>query len=165
MIQLRLRKPAVGADALVLQLDIEIARFEAARELVCPLHRLIELTIVKQLRNDARDARRRADNALAILLQHAERGTRLVVEIVNMRFADQVQQIVIALVGFGEQQQVVQPGLHILAKLLIGGEIHFATVNRLDLLAGFLFNGGTSIAKLGNAGHNAVIADGYSGHV
>ena len=165
MIQLRLRKPAVSADALVLQLDIEIARFEAARELVCPLHRLIELAIVKQFRNDARDARRRADNALAILLQHAERGTRLVVEVVNMRFADQVQQVVIALVGFGEQQQVVKLGLHILAKLLVGGEIHFAAVNRLDLLAGFLLDGGTSIAQLGDARHNAMIADGDSRHV
>ena len=165
VIQLGLRKPTVGADALVLQFDIEIARFETARELVCPLHRLIELTVIQQFRNDARDARRRADNALAILLQHAECGTRLVVEVVNMRFADQVQQVVIAFVGFGEQQQVVKLGLHILAKFLVGGEIHFAAVNRLDLLAGFLLNGGTSIAQLGDARHNAMIANGDSRHV
>ena len=165
MIQLCLRKTAISADALVLKLDIEITRLEAAGELVGPLNRLIELPVIQQFRDDTRDARRRADDALAILLQHAERGTRLVVEVIDMRFADQVQQVVVTLVGLRQQQQVVKLGLHILAKLLIGGEIHFATVNRLDLLAGFLLDGGTGIAQLGNARHNAVIANGHGRHV
>ena len=91
VIQLRLRKAAIGADALVLQLDVKVARFEAAGELVCPLHRFIELAVIQQLRDDARDAGRRADDALAIFLQHAERGSRLVVEVIDMRLADQVQ--------------------------------------------------------------------------
>ena len=70
----------------------------------------------------------------------------------------------IALVGFRQQQQVVKLRLHILAKLLIGGEVYFAAVNRLNLLAGFLLNGCARIAQLGNARHNAVIADGHGRH-
>ena len=71
----------------------------------------------------------------------------------------------ITLVGFRQQQQVVKLRLYILAKLLIGGEVYFAAVNRLNLLAGFLLNGCARIAQLGNARHNAMIADRHRGHV
>ena len=56
VVELGLREPGIGADALVLQLDVEIARFEAAGELLGPFDRLVYLAVVEQLRNDAGDA-------------------------------------------------------------------------------------------------------------
>ena len=79
MVELGLREPGVGADALVLQLDVAVAFIEAAGELLGPFDRLVYLAVVEQLRNDAGDASRRADDALAVLLQHAEGGARLIV--------------------------------------------------------------------------------------
>ena len=98
-----------------MQLDVEVALVEAARETARPLDRVVELAVVQKLRDDARDARRRANDAVAVLLQHGERRARLVVEVVDMRFADQVQQVVIALVGLRKEQQVVQLRLYVLA--------------------------------------------------
>ena len=95
----------------------------------CPFDRLVYLAVVEQLRNDAGDAGRRADDALAVLLQHAEGGARLVVEVVHVRLADQLHQVVVALVRLGQQQQVVQLRLRVLAQLFVGGEVHLAAVD------------------------------------
>ena len=165
VVELGLREPGIGADALVLQLDVEIARFEAAGELLGPFDRLVYLAVVEQLRNDAGDASRRADDALAVLLQHAEGGARLVVEVVHVRLADQLHQVVVALVRLGQQQQVVQLRLRVLAQLFVGGEVHLAAVDGLHALARLGFHLVAHLAQLRNARHHAVIGDGHRGHV
>ena len=165
VVELGLREPGIGADALVLQLDVEIARFEAAGELLGPFDRLVYLAVVEQLRNDAGDASRRADDALAVLLQHAEGGARLIVEVVHVRLADQLHQVVVALVRLGQQQQVVQLRLRVLAQLFVGGEVHLAAVDGLHALARLGFHLVTHLTQLRHARHHAVVRDGHRGHV
>ena len=148
-----------------MQLDVEVALVEAARETARPLDRVVELAVVQKLRDDARDARGRADDAVAVLLQHGERRARLVVEVVNVRFADQVQQVVIALVGLRKEQQVVQLRLYVLAQLLVGGEVDLAAVDGLDLLARFLLNRRARVAQLRHARHDTVVGDSHGRHV
>ena len=165
VVELGLRVAGVRADALVLQLDVEVARLEAACELLGPLDRVVELAVVEQLRDDARDACRRADDAAAVLLQHAERGARLVVEVVDVRFADQLHQVVVALVRLSQQKQVEELGLRVLAQLLVGGEVHLAAVDGLDVLARLGFHLLAHLAQLRHAGHDAVVGDGHRRHV
>ena len=148
-----------------MQLDVEVALVEAARETARPLDRVVELAVVQKLRNDARDARRRADDAATVLLQHGERRARLVVEVVDMRFADQVQQVVITLVSLRKEQQMVQLRLYVLAQLLVGGEVDLAAVDGLDLLARFLLDRRARVAQLRHARHDAVVGDSHRRHV
>ena len=165
VVQLGLGQAAVGANALVLQLDVEVALVEAAREALGPCHRVVELAVVEELRDDARDAGRRADDAVAVLLQHAERRARLVVEVVHVRLADELDQVVVALVGLGQKQQVVQAGLVVLLELLVGGEVHLAAEDGLDALARLLLDGVARVGKLRHARHHAVVGDGDGRHV
>ena len=165
MVELRLRHAAVGAQALVLQLDVEVALVEAGSELPRPRDGVVELAVVQKLRDDARDAGGRPDDAVPVLLQHGERGARLVVEVVDVGFADQVQQVMVALVGLCQEKQMVQLRLHVLAQFLVGGEVNLAAVDGLDLLAGFLFDRSARVAELGHARHDAVVGDGDGGHV
>ena len=164
VVELGLREPGVGADALVLELDVEVARLEAAGELVGPRHGVVELAVVEQLRDDAGDAGRRADDALAVLLQHGERGAGLVVEVVDVRLADQLHQVVVALVRLGQQKQVVELRLAVALELLVGGEVHLAAVDGLDALAGLLLHLVAHLAQLRHARHHAVVGDGHGRH-
>ncbi len=108
---------------------------------------------------------RRADDAVAVLLQHLERRARLVVEVVDMRFADQLQQVVIALVGLSQKQQMVQLLLLVLAQLLVGGEVDLAAEDGLDLLAGFLLDLRHASHQLRHARHDAVVGDSHRRHI
>ena len=93
--------PALVRNALVLQLDVEIARLVKRGELLRPL-----LGLGKLLHHRCSDGIMPAihatgsNDALGVLLEHLERSARTIVEIVYMRFADQLQQVVIALVLF-----------------------------------------------------------------
>ena len=164
MVQFRLRFAMVGGNALVLKFDIEVARLEARRQLTHPFHGVLILVHVEQTRDDAGDASRGTDDALAVLLQHGIGGARLVVEVVDVRFADEVHQIVVALVVLGQQHHVVQLGLAFLLQLVVGGEVDFAAKDGLDLLARFLFQGHAGIFEFGHATHNAVVGNGNGRH-
>ena len=164
LVQLQLRQAAIGRQALVLQFDVEIARVEAGRQLARPFAGVFELAVVKQLRH-AGKTRRAADDAMAVFLQLRIGGARLVIVIVDVRLADQLQQVVVTLVRLGQQQQVVQPRLAIARQGVVGREVHLAPVDGLHLLARFLFHGGAGVAELGHAAHDAVVGNGDSGHV
>ena len=164
MVQLGLGVARVRAQTLVLQLDVEVAGVETAGEFARPFDGIVELPVIEQLGDDACDARRRADDAMPVLLQHRERGARFVIEVVDMRFADQLEQVVIPLVGLRQQKQVVELRLHVLAKVLVNGEVHLAAVNGLDPLARLRLDRVASVAKLGHARHDAVVGDGDCGH-
>ena len=105
-----------------------------------------------------------ADDALAVLLQHGERGAGLVVEVVDVRFADQFHQVVVALVRLGQKQQVVELRLAVALELLVGGEVHLAAVDGLDALAGLLLYLVAHLAQLRHARHHAVVGDGHGRH-
>ena len=165
MVQLGLGEAGVGADALVLQLDVEVALVEAAGELTGPFHGVVEATLVKQLRDDAGDAGRRADDAVAVLLQHGEGGARLVVEVVHVGLADEFQQVVVALVVLRQKQQVVQLRLHVLAQGLVGGEVHLAAKDGLHALARLLLHRVARVGEFHHARHDAVVGDSHRRHV
>ena len=168
-VQLVLRKAAVGGDALVLQFDVEIALVEAGGQLARPFARFVELAVVQQLGDDSGDASGAADDAVAVFLQLGVSRARLVVEVVDVRLADELEHVVVALVRLGEQQKVVQPRLTVARKRVVGGEIDLATVDGLDLEirpgAGQL--GVDRIARraeLRHAAHDPVVGDGDCGH-
>ena len=102
---------------------------------------------------------------MAVLLQHAERGARLVVEVVHVRLAHELQQVVVALVGLRQQQQVVQLRLHVLAQRLVGGEVHLAAEDGLHALARLLLHRVARVGELHHARHDAVVGDGHRRHV
>ena len=159
-----LRDAAIGCEALVLKLDVEIARLESGCEFLGPLYRFVETTVIQKLGDKTCDTSARTDDALAVFLQHGKRRARLVIEVVNMGFGNQLHQVHVPLVIFGKQQQVVQRGLAVAAKLIVGSEVHFATVNGLDFFARLFFNGSAGVAKFGHARHYAVVGYCHSGH-
>ena len=163
-VQVVLRDAAVGGEALILKLNVEIARLEGGCEFLGPLYRFVETTVIQKLGDKTCDTSARTDDALAVFLQHGKRRARLVIEVVNMGFGNQLHQVHVPLVIFGEQQQVVQRGLAIAAKLIVGGEVHFATVDWFDFFPRLFFNSRASVAKLGHARHYAVIGYCHSGH-
>ena len=163
-VQVVLRDAAIGCEALVLKLDVEVAWFESGCEFPGPLHRFVETAVVQKLGDKARDTSARTDDALAVFLQHGKRCARLVVEVVNVGFGNQLHQVHVALVVFSEQQQVVQRWLAVTAKFIVGSEVHFAAVNGLDFLARLLFNSRAGVAQLGHARHYAVVGYCHSGH-
>ena len=163
-VELLLGVARVGHHALVLQLDVEVARLEAAGELLGPGHRVVVLHVVEQARHDAGDAGRGADDALAVLLQHGKGGAGLVVEVVDMGLAHQLDEVVVAVVVLGEQDHVVEAGLALALELVVGGEVDLAAEDGLDLLARFLFERRAGVFQFGHAAHDAVVGDGDRGH-
>ena len=164
-VQLYLRHAAVRGDALVLHLNVEVARSKAAGEFLRPLHGIFELAVVQQARDDTRHARRCADEAFTVFLQHLERRARLVVEVVHMRFGHQMQQVVIAHVVLRKQDHVVQRRLALALQLGIRGEVDLATVDGLHVLARLLLHLLHAVRQLRHAAHDAVVRDGDGGHV
>ena len=164
-VQFVLGQTAVGLDALILQLDVEVALVEAIGQLARPLACLVELTVVEQLGHDAGKAGGAADDAMAVLLQLRIRGTRLVVEVVDMRLADKPQQVVVALGRLRKQKQMVELRLAVARQRIIGREVDFATIDGLDLLARLLLDGIARIAQFDHAAHDAMVGDGNGWHV
>ena len=98
-------------------------------------------------------------------MKHAERRARLVVEVVDVRLADQLHQVVVALVGLCQQKQMVEFGFDILAQLFVGGEVHLAAVDGLHALARLLLHPVAHLAQLRHARHHAVVGYGHSRHI
>ena len=154
----------IGGNALVLKLNIEIARFIECGEFLRPLLSFGKRAIVDATRNNARNARTGSNDTLGILLEHFKRGARTIVEIVYMRFADQLQQVVITRIVLGQKDHMVKL-LLLLLQLTVGGEVDLATKNRLNPLAGFFFNLAASFVEFRNARHNTVVGDSYGRHI
>ena len=154
----------IGGNALVLQFDVEVARLIERSELLSPFLGFRHRSIVNTARNDACDASAGGNNALGILFQHFKRGAGAVIEVVNMRFAYQFQQVVIARVVLGKQNHVMKL-LFLLLQFAVGGEVNLASENGLYPFTGFLFHLAACFIKLGNTRHNTVIGDCHGWHI
>ena len=82
-----------------------------------------------------------------------------------MRLADELEQVVISLVGLRQKQEMVEPGLVVGRQCVVGGEIDFAAVNGLDLLARVPLDRFARLAQLRHTRHDSVVGDGDSGHI
>ena len=168
-VELVLRHAGVGAHALVLQLDIEVAGRKDGAKGLGPLHRLSVIAPVDALRNDAGDACRGRDEAVGVVAKHVERNARLVIKTARGRLRHHVHEVDVAGVVLGKQDHVIQVGLAIARKRGIGCEIDLAAQDGLDAVLGAL----ASVGAAGNLGievilraaiHIAVVGDGTRRH-
>lgn len=81
-----------------------------------------------------------------------------------MRFTDQLQQVVIPRIVLSQKNHVMKL-LLLLLQFAVGGEVDLATKNRLDPLAGFVFDLAASFIELWNARHNAMVGDSHGRHI
>ena len=81
-----------------------------------------------------------------------------------MRFTDQFQQVVIPRIVLSQKNHVMKL-LLLLLQFTVGGEVDLATKNRLNPLAGFVFDLAASFIELRNARHNAMVSDSHSRHI
>ena len=82
-----------------------------------------------------------------------------------MRFAHEVQQVVITHVVFREQHHVIQARFHLRTDFGVFRKVDLAPVDGLNLLAGFFFHRLARIAQLGHATHDAMVGNGHGRHV
>jgi len=90
------------------------------------------------LRDQPREAPGEADQPARVLGDHLDVGARLVVEAVEVRVGDQLQQVLVALEVFRDQPEVIVAfavlGLAGLFETRLFHEVHFATDQGLDAL-------------------------------
>src|SRR5204863_8977626 len=88
------------------------------------------------LRNLALQATAQPGQALYVLRQQVFIDTRLVIEPLRVPRGDELDQIVIALVGLREQDQMVRrlPGIPALSEAAAGRHVNLAPQNRLDAM-------------------------------
>ena len=168
-VELHLGHARVGSDALVLQLDVEVVVAKDAAEGLGPLDRRLAVTAVEALWDDARDAGGGGDDAVVVVAQHVDGHAGLVVEAARGRLRDDVHEVDVALVVFGQQQHVVELRLAVARKGCVGGEVDLAAEDGLDAVLGTLAPvraaGDLCVeVPLGAAVHVAVVGDGAGRH-
>jgi hypothetical protein len=128
--------PAVAeGQAVVLDLHVEVVAKDALEGLG-PSARILELAVQDALLDDALHAGALADEALVVLLEHVERGTRLVVHhLVAGGLRHALDEVVVARLVLGEQDEVVAALLRAALDAVIGDEVGLAAKDRLDLEA------------------------------
>ena len=134
-----LREGAVGesapvgvGEAMVLDLEVEVV----AEDLLVgegPAARLVGPALEVHAWDDARDARRGADDALVVAAQHVEGGARVVVEhVAGGRLAHHLHEVDVAGLVLGEQDQVVAVLPRALLDAVVGDEVGLAAKDGLD---------------------------------
>ena len=145
-------------QAVGLQLQIEAVRVDVG-VFAGQGDGAVHVTGVEGARDLARDAGRKADEALGIAAQHGLVHARLVVEALQVAAAHQLDQIVVALDGLREQDQVVALAGQLggLVQMVVA-DVDLAADDGLDaeVLAGQ--------EELGRAEQVAVVGDGAGGH-
>ena len=164
LVELTLRLARIGGDALVLQLDVEIARFIERGELLRPFDGLIDLARIHAARDDTRDTSARSDHTFGILLEHLEGRARAIVEIVHMRFAHELHDVVIARIVLRQQNHMMKLLLALLLQGRIRGEVDLAAEDRFHPRARFRLHLVARIRKLRHARHNAMVGNGHRRH-
>ena len=120
------------AQPLVLHLEEEVALAEDFRVLPGRRPRLLDLVLVDALGDLALQAAAEADQAGAVRLQQFLVDAGLVVEALRVAGGHQLDQVVVALVGLGEQHQVVLrlAGHTAAVAAVTGRDVHLAAEDR-----------------------------------
>ena len=158
-VELRLAHAVVRDDALLLQLDVEVARREDAGVRLGPLAGLFRLSVLDGLGQDAAHARRRADEPLGVALEQLEVDLRLVVVARDRGVADERHEVAVALVVLREKKQVVEVGPTLALGPVTRVEVDLAADDRLD--AGLR----RRLVEVDRAVHVAVVGDRQRGHL
>ena len=101
------------------------------------------------------------DKAFMILFKQivVDAGLMVIIFSVNKTFGHDLNEIVISLIVFGQQNQMAEPFLSLLFKTAAPGHIHFTPQNRLDALGyGFFI-------QINDTVHIAMIRNRHSRHV
>ena len=120
-------------DALILHLEEEIARPENVAELRGGLERLPLAPGPDFARDFALQAAAEPDQPLRVLREQVFVDARLVVEPLGIACGHELDEVVIALVGLGQQNEVVRrlTNLAALGQPAAGRDVHLAPENRL----------------------------------
>ena len=129
----RLADRLVGLQAVVLNLEKEVALAEHLLEAAGGLLRLVVLPCHQVLVHLARETAGEADKALGVARKKFFRHARLAIEAMQRGLAGQADEVAVALFVFGEHQEVVVAARH-LAMIVGLGEIELAAEDRLDVL-------------------------------
>ena len=132
MRQLLVGHAVVGGDAVLLDLDVKIAGVEEVAQGCCPRYGAGHVASVDAARDDARDTGGAADKALCMAAQIVQGHARLVVKALHGGLRDRLHQVDVALLVLGEQNHVVELGLAIARKGVVGSEIDLAAKDGLD---------------------------------
>ena len=145
-------------QAVGLQLQIEAAGVDVR---VFPGQRagLVHVAGLDGARHFARDAGRKADEPLGILAQQRLVHARLVMEALQKALGHQLDEVVIARLVLGQQDEMVAPAGQ-LGRLveMVMADVDLAAEDGLDADLGAL------LGEVGRAEHVAVIGDGTGGH-
>ena len=131
-VHLLIGQAVVGGDAVFLDLDIKVARFEGITEGLGPLDGALHVTAVDVLGDDARDAGARADHALGVAAQVVERHAGLVVKALHGCLGNRLHQVDVALLVLGQKDHVVELGLMVAGKRLVRRKVDLAAKDGLD---------------------------------
>ena len=139
---------------MVLDLEVEVLA-EDISEGEGPLLGLVGPALEVHARDDARHARRAADDALVVAAQHVERGARVVVEhLAGGSLAHHLHEVDVAGLVLGQEQQVVAVLLGALLDAVVGYEVGLTAKDGLDEERGPVgLDGGQVMAGLLPDGH------------
>ena len=132
LVELAVGHAVLEGEAVVLDLDVEVTGGKELLERAGPLERLVGLAVQDVARDDARHARRGADDALRVLAEHVERGAGLVVEAAHRRVAHHLHEVDVARLVLGEQDHVVELGLLVARERVVRREVGLAAKDGLD---------------------------------
>ena len=111
------------------------------------------------------------DEVLMIFLQVGTVGTRTIVVAVHPGAGDEFDEVLIAVIVFGQHNEVITRVVAVLLHLVllaVAGNVHLATENGLErleaVLLPVLIDFGTVVRELLDAVHHAVIGDGHTAH-
>ena len=131
LVELAVRHAVLEGQAMVLDLDVEVAGGEDLLEGAGPLEGLVRLPAQDGARDDAGDARCRSDDALGVSAEHLERRAGLVVEAANGRVAHHLHEVDVAGLVLGKQDHVVELGLMVAREGVIRREVGLAAEDGL----------------------------------
>ncbi len=123
---------AISCDAMILNLNVKVARCKSITESLGPLHRTSHVSTVNAFGNDARDTRAGANKAISMTTQVIEGNARLVIKAIHSRLRNGLHQVDVALLVLCQQNHVVELGLAIARQRVVRREIHLAAKDGLD---------------------------------
>ncbi len=123
---------AIGCDAMILNLNVKVARRKGIAEGLGPLHRASHVPTVNAFGNDARNTRAGANKAIGMATQVIEGNARLVVKAIHSRLRDGLHQVDVTLLVLCQQNHVIELGLAVARQRVVRREIYLAAKDGLN---------------------------------